>query len=257
MACVAVDTNFPDSEQAVRLGELLGERLAWCHAIRLWSWGIDQDREDGTLRLESKRIAEIASYRGDPDKFVAALIEVGLLVQRHDGSLYMSGWSRNKEFFSKKRRMRRYRDKQKSQQATPPETPIVTPQVTSRVTSKETHSPSPSPSPSHIDTSHRAPQSEGAAEKLSGAFGKLLSSAEQLRLKGIEPRPTPDEIDKAICETKANANKPCISYALTVLESSRKPKPKISSPPRDPRVGYHPGSKPEEFVDGIVDLNKL
>lgn len=29
------------------------------------------------------------------------------------------------------------------------------------------------------------------------------------------------------------------------------------SPPRDARVGYHPGGKPEDFPDGIVDLNTI
>lgn len=150
MAHVAMATDFPDSDAAVELGRLLGERLAWCHALRLWAWGIDQDRVDGTFKLEPERIAEIASYRGDPRRFVDAMITVGLLEQRPDDSLYMNGWRRNQEYFAKKRRMREYRKNQRERASggadVPSEAPRDTPRVASRDTSRVPRSPSPSPS---------------------------------------------------------------------------------------------------------------
>ena len=114
MACVALDTSFPDSEQAIRLARRLGERHAWSYTVRLWAWGIDQNRENGVLHFDSKRISEIATWRGDADEFVAAMVEVGLLVKLDDGGYYMAGWSRNKPYFTKKNKMMRYRAKKKA-----------------------------------------------------------------------------------------------------------------------------------------------
>lgn len=264
MPCVSLDTSFPDSDQAIRLALRLQERLAWCFVVRLWCWGMDQNREDGVLRLDSKRIAEVCSWRGDPDEFVAALVEVELLVKQDgDDTYYMAGWSRNKEFFAKKNRMRDYRERKKaarraareSSRESSRETPQETSRETSHVTSPETSQETPSRSLSRSrsldllerDRARADDDVSGAAEKLHQAFGRLLSSKDQARLTDLKP--TPEEIETAIAQTKEQAGKPNAGYALSIVESSRR-KPPPRERQHNPRVGYHPGSKPEEFGEG-------
>lgn len=134
MANVWMDTGFPDSPQAVKLCETLHERHAWCHALRLWAWGIDQDREDGVLHLDEQRIAEIASYRGKPSVFVQAMLDANLLRRLDDGSYYMCGWSRTSEYFKKKKRMRDYRSEKRAERDGPKDAPRDTPRVVERDT---------------------------------------------------------------------------------------------------------------------------
>lgn len=184
MAHVAVDTNFPDSDAAVELGRRLSLRLAWCHVVRLWAWGIDQDLQDGVLHIDAERMAEVSSFRGDAKLYLDSLVAVGLLVPRGDDSYYMSGWSRNAEYFQKKNRMRKYRQRKRAemsdasnQAATADDTSSVTSQVTSPEASPEAsrvpRSPSPSPSPSHRIDHDPSPELKAGIEQVAEHYAKV------------------------------------------------------------------------------------
>ena len=95
------------------LGELSGDRDAWRFVIRLWGWGLDNDRVNGILHVPAWKIAEASGYQGDPEKWVEWLKTSKLLVPKR-GGLYMSGWSRMRRFFKERKRLRDYRKKKKA-----------------------------------------------------------------------------------------------------------------------------------------------
>jgi hypothetical protein len=103
-----MDTDFPDSDEAVLLGELLGVDDAWRYPLRLWAWGLNQNKVDGRFRLPPARVAAICGWGGDPQQLVDALADPGvrLLVRQEDGRWYMRGWSRNRRFFAERQRLR-------------------------------------------------------------------------------------------------------------------------------------------------------
>ena len=65
MSHVAIETNLWDQDEAIELGESLGDPEAWRFLVRLWAWGIDSDRQSGIIRLPAKRLAQICNFNGD------------------------------------------------------------------------------------------------------------------------------------------------------------------------------------------------
>ena len=144
---IALDTSFPDSDEATALSEALGDRESWRYVAYLWIEQMKALNEKGLLKVPSWKIADFARWRGDPDEFVDAMIGCGLLKKRPSGGLYMSGWSRNRKFFKERRRLaakqKRYRDRNRGGDVT----------GNGGVTLRGSPSPSRSPSrsPSHTE----------------------------------------------------------------------------------------------------------
>jgi hypothetical protein len=151
MAHVAVETNLWDTDEAIALGEKLEDPDAWRFVVRLWAWGLDNDRVTGRIKLPPWRVAQICNFRGEPGHFFDALVDTKWLVEKPDGTHYMRGWSRMKRFFREKKRLRvkqkRYRDRMRKQRNGDGN---VTGNGGGNVTGKclGNTSPSPSPSPS-------------------------------------------------------------------------------------------------------------
>lgn len=60
--------------------------------ILIWLWALD-NAPDGSLKnVRPRSLATAAQWKGDPDAFVEALKNAGLLDEAEDGSLYLHDW---------------------------------------------------------------------------------------------------------------------------------------------------------------------
>lgn len=105
---VMMDVDLGDHFKVLRLANRLSEDVrktsAGCHSdcphvsvseeevigylFRVWSWTLRYDPEDGSLaRLDEVELARVARYKGDPNTFAKALMEVEFITsdqQVHD-----------------------------------------------------------------------------------------------------------------------------------------------------------------------------
>lgn len=113
---IALDTNLPETDEAVELEELLGVEDAWRYLYHLWRWGVNADRQTGVVRLTPRILADACRWRGDPKRIFEVMTKPlgpdkkAWLEDRGDGYYYMRGWSRMGDFFKKRQR---HRDRQK------------------------------------------------------------------------------------------------------------------------------------------------
>ena len=238
MAHVPVETNFWDSPEAVRLGEILGDRDAWRHVVRLWAWALGADIESGVLCFPAWKIAESARFIGDAELFVNGLKSSGLLVERR-GGLYMAGWSRMRKFFQEKKRLRDYRRRKKDDDAYSTRTRTRTRTRTSDVLGN----PYLSPSPYLIDIGARELKLH-EVEQLGFQKCHQLGGSAAAAIKSLMPI-FEHELSDAL-KTEGTSWK----YIARVIESQRlessKPKPPYQAKPAEaPSRGWN-SLEPEE-----------
>lgn len=137
MAWLMIDQNILTNGKTRQVAADLGisKEAVFLHLFRLWSWAVDDAREDGRLRSKDPRVvADVAEWDGDPDAFVEALItaggedEFGFLERKSDGALYIHDWQEyTGKFVAKRRadaeRKRESRAKSKGQEPDPEDAP--------------------------------------------------------------------------------------------------------------------------------------
>lgn len=113
MAWLMIDQNILSNGKTQQVAVDLDIRCedVFLHLFRLWSWAVDDAREDGRLRNKDSRVvARVAGWDGDPEQFVAALVnaggeeEFGFLERKPDGALYIHDWTEYTGKFVAKRR---------------------------------------------------------------------------------------------------------------------------------------------------------
>lgn len=275
-----IDTGWRNHPKRVKLRRRLGADGVL--AIEdLWAF-CAESRPNGDLSgMDAEDIAIAARYEADtPDTFVSTLVELRMLdvcdgsyrVHDYESSQPYVSTSNARKLSSQKAIHERWAragkckggteycdercGKQKSGTVSQENTVRITENTTGiSPTSLPTYQPTNLERDLARDTPNTPvskPNAEksptaGGAERLHQAFGRLLSSKDQARL--AELKPTTAEIDAAIAQTKEQAGKPNAGYALSIVESSRR-KPPPQEKQHNPRVGYHPGSRHEEFGEG-------
>lgn len=240
-----VQTSWRTHRKRKRLRKMLGADAVL--AIEdLWSYATSE-RPDGSLDgMSAQDIADEVDYPGDPARLMAALVDLRL-VDGVEGSWSLHDWADNQPFVV---------GKGKRSEAARHAASVRWASKDDAVRMRDACPPyAPSLLPTNQPERDRARAETGPAGQLADAFGRMLSSTESDTLRELQP--TADEVERAIVETKAKASKPNVRYALSVIESGRKASAPAAAPKRDPRIGYHPGGKPEDFFDGILDLNTI
>jgi hypothetical protein len=106
MPAVNVDCAFLESDDLWGICRELGIPEAGMFIIRLWSWGMSTNKDDGVVDLDPTRLAAICKWTGDVDLLWRTLTSPDHKVLRHEGGgrWYMMGWEeRNGAYFRKKR----------------------------------------------------------------------------------------------------------------------------------------------------------
>lgn len=113
----------------------------------------------------------------------------------------------------------------------PKKNPRGFPKEPLRVPESDQNKTPPAPAPAPVSSSSTTPKkSVPAAEAITAATGRMLSSADQDRLRALLPLSDP-ELEYAVAETR-KAPRPSNAYCLTILEDRRKnQKPDEPSPP--------------------------
>lgn len=213
MPHVAIDTSLADSDAALEFCDLLGEdeRACW-YLVKLWSWGINANRVDGTvpaaMARTPARLAAKIGYLGDPGLLWKALTAPlgpegkAWLEPREGGAFYMRGWSRQRRFFTEKARLSRVAERRRQEkdqrrdareqaaeeakEGGPEPEPEASTQPArvqhASVTRAARHNTSPSPSPyRRTSYSIKSPKRSGADpprwEEPTTPIGELLAEA--------------------------------------------------------------------------------
>lgn len=77
------------------LSELLGVSLATAvgHLHLLWWWALDYAQDGDLGRMKPQRIADGASWEGDPQRFIGAMVEAGFMDNEEGASLQLHDWN--------------------------------------------------------------------------------------------------------------------------------------------------------------------
>ena len=105
------------------LSKILGKELPEVvgYMNYLWWWAMDYAQDGDLTRYPSESIADAASWEGDPDTFVAALVTVGF-VDRDENGMRLHNWDKytwrvlgyqERKREQTRERVRRYRESKK------------------------------------------------------------------------------------------------------------------------------------------------
>lgn len=104
-----VDTEYPDSDDALRLCRMLGEACADALPTRLWCWGIKTNRVTGRFEADAKQLAQIVRFSGDPQTLLDAFLSCNVIETTSESNVFrICGWKRNARYFKERDRLRQH-----------------------------------------------------------------------------------------------------------------------------------------------------
>ncbi len=202
MAWLELHQSIRDHRKIVELAEKLNitEPHAAGLCVYFWTWALD-NAPDGIVRNSSRIICKAASWNGDQEAFLAAMIDVKFLeTTDKNGDLYIHDWIEYvgrlmDQRESNKERQRRYREVKKAKKSVTPALPLrnalrnadVT--VTSRVTLPLRNGATVPNSTVPKDKRHE--EEDSASENSENGVAKLY-----MKVPEYYPRVNPTQLEK-------------------------------------------------------------
>ena len=93
MARVKIEQGTLTHRKTLRLKGLLGIGVAQAvgHLTMLWVWAANGTKDGSLAGMTPTEIAEVSGWAGEPDDFLAAMIDAGYIDEAPDGSGSMIG----------------------------------------------------------------------------------------------------------------------------------------------------------------------
>jgi hypothetical protein len=90
---LGIDVDLPDHRKSIRLGHIIKEPNAWAYVLKVWFW-CSKHAQDGRIDPEGAAdvIEEASGWKGPRGKLFKAMVAVGWMDQREDGSVEVHDW---------------------------------------------------------------------------------------------------------------------------------------------------------------------